>query len=145
VVASALLTLRQVYRPTAAAVARKEQSAPRRRRLVAEAQGLVCGTVEYQLEADRLHLVGLSVKASHRRLGIARRLVEHLIELAIAERKQWVSLYTVRQTGNVALFEKMGFNVVDEQPAVDLVAENGGEVTEVYMIRAATPPPVIEP
>ena len=136
VTASALQTLRRVYRPTDAAAARREQTAPRRHRLVAHVDGEVCGTVEYHFEDDRLHLMGLAVSFTHRRNGVARSLLEHLADLAAAAGKKRLSLYSVRQTGNVAIFERMGFRVIREEPAIDLVSDTAAELTEVFMMRA---------
>src|SRR5690349_1847561 len=95
--ASALATLRHVYRPTPAAIARKHELAllPR---LVAIVDDALAGTVEYALGAERLHLMGLFVAQAHRQRGVARALVAELVRLAD---KRPLSLNTIRETGNV--------------------------------------------
>jgi predicted N-acetyltransferase YhbS len=135
VTASALKTLRLTYRPPAAATARREQTASRRQRLVAEIEDQVCGTVEYELKDDSLHLMALAVTSAHRKRGIARRLIEHLAVLAAGAGKPRLSLYTIAQTGNVAVFERLGFQAIREEPAVDLVSETVPALSEVYMVK----------
>ena len=128
---SALAVLRRIYRPTPAALARKHQQ-HKLPRLVAVAGSEIVGSVEYALGEERLHLMSLFVLASHRRQGVARALVDELAKLA-GERP--LSLNTVRQTGNVAVFERLGFTVVREEVAADLVGR--GPLDDVYMTRVS--------
>lgn len=127
--ASALATLREVYRPSPAAIARRHGLAllPR---LVALVDEQLVGTVEYALGEDRLHLMGLFVAASHRQTGVARALVEELAKLAENRR---LSLNTIRETGNVPIFERLGFAVVSEAPARDVIGKT--ELHDVLMSR----------
>ncbi|HUS33153.1 MAG TPA: GNAT family N-acetyltransferase [Kofleriaceae bacterium] len=128
---SALRTLRRVYRPTPAALARKRDLAilPR---LVAVVEDAVVGTVEYVAGEDRLHLMGLFVAETYRRQGVARALVD---ELAILARGRPLSLNTIRETGNVPIFERLGFVVAAESLAVDFVGEE--PLHDVLMSRAS--------
>lgn len=127
--ASALATLREVYRPTPAAIARRRGLAllPR---LVALVDDALVGTVEYALGEERLHLMGLFVVASHRQTGVARALVDELARLA---KNRPLSLNTIRETGNVPIFERLGFAVVSETPARDVIGKT--ELHEVLMTR----------
>jgi GNAT superfamily N-acetyltransferase len=127
--ASALETLRLVYRPTPAALTRKRELAVLPR-LVALVDDQVVGTVEYALGDDRLHLMGLFVAAAHRQTGVARALVEQLAKLA--DRRP-LSLNTIRETGNVPIFERLGFAIVSEAPACDVIGKT--ELHDVLMTR----------
>ena len=126
----AFAELRRVYRP-------KEEFEPRAEtpliRLVAEMHGSIVGTVSYATEADRLHLRSLAVDATYRRRGIARALVERLSDLAKDAKLRALSLYTVRKTGNVPMFERLGFLVVGEEPADWAVSVCGDKLSEVFM------------
>jgi GNAT superfamily N-acetyltransferase len=122
VTASAIATLRHTYRPTAAAIARARPS----RRLVAVARGEIVGTLEY----DGGHVVGLFVHADHRRRGVARALLA-----ALGPRE--LSLFTIRETGNVPIFVRLGFAVVREELATDYVSDVYAQLHEVHMLRAA--------
>lgn len=133
VAASGLATLRQFYRPTPEALARRAKL-PVLPRLVAVLDDAIVGTVEYALGRERLHLMGLFVLASHRRLGVARCFIDTLASLA---RPLPLSLDTIRETGNVPIFERLGFVVVREQPARDFVSERYRELVDVYLERAS--------
>ena len=126
---SALATLREVYRPTPAAISRKHALAllPR---LVAVVEEQLVGTVEYVLGEERLHLMGLFVAASHRQIGVARALVEELAKLAD---NRPLSLNTIRETGNVPIFERLGFAIVREAPARDVIGKTA--LHDVLMTR----------
>ena len=133
VTASGIATLRQTYRPTAAAIEHK--AARVLARLVAVSAHDVVGTAEYELAAARVHVIGLHVIASHRRRGIARRMIDAMAELAIAAHARALSLYAIRETGNVPIFERLGFAIVDETHAVDCVSERYERLSEVHMER----------
>jgi len=102
-------------------------------RLVAEIEDGIVGTVGYRFDNDRLHIIGLMVHPDHRRQGIARRLIESLLQIARADGAGSLSLFTVRETGNVAVFEGLGFKVISECEAVDLESVSGAALTEAYM------------
>ena len=46
-----------------------------------------------------------------------------------------VALYTVAQTGNVPIFERLGFQLVSEQPDTYSMSINGEPLTEAYLER----------
>ena len=46
-----------------------------------------------------------------------------------------LSLYTICETGNTEVFEKLDFRVVSEAPADWAVGANGQPLSEAYMIR----------
>jgi GNAT superfamily N-acetyltransferase len=108
---------------------------PNLKRLVAEEQGQIVGTVRYMAEGVDLRLIGLGVRPSFQRKGIARALVEHLERIADAEGARRLSLQVVRETGNVEVFEGMAFHVVAEWPARYSVSVDGRPLTEVRMER----------
>jgi ribosomal protein S18 acetylase RimI-like enzyme len=107
--------LRKVYRPNRKALENRAAIASSLTRLVALVGDEVVGTVMFRREPDRLHLMGLSVHINHRRIGVARSLVAAVEREAKRHGLRRLSLYTVRETGNVAVFERMGFRVVGEQ------------------------------
>lgn len=124
---------RAIYQPSPAAVSgTSSASLPR---IVAELDDILVGTVQYRLAPPRLHLIGLAVHPNRRKLGIARRLVDHLAGLAGVE---IVSLYAVKRTGNPSLFERLGFRAIHEQTDGWLLGADGQPVTEVYMERISS-------
>lgn len=125
--------LRRVYRPIHVPAATAAEA--RLARLVAIVKGNVVGTVRYRMEANRLHLVGLFVHPDHRCEGVARELVKALTAIASRNGAARLSLFTIRETGNVHVFEHLGFDVIREAAASDLESVSGQPLTEVYMER----------
>ncbi|HEY1818037.1 MAG TPA: GNAT family N-acetyltransferase [Kofleriaceae bacterium] len=122
---SAIATLRATYRPSAGMIARAADRRRLRRLVAIDADDSLVGTLAH----DNGHVVGLFVHTDHRRRGVARQLLDAIDGRA--------SLYTIRETGNVLVFERLGFRIVREQPAVDYVAvaDEHATLTEVYMER----------
>jgi len=105
-------------------------------RVVAIDGDSIAGTVEYAIEGERLHAIGLHVLDTHRRRGVARCLVDALAAIATRAGVRTLSVYTIRETGNVAVFERLGFAVIAETVADDVIAEAHERLTEVYMERS---------
>ena len=55
-----------------------------------------------------------------------------------------LELYTVTKTGNVSVFERLGFRVVSEQPDSYTVSADGGPLMEAYMEREVVRPTALE-
>lgn len=127
----AVQDLRKVYRPIQAGHARRAAKARDRRPLVCECNGRVAGCVEYEPQGDRLHVIGLLVHPDFRRRGIARAILEYIRGIAQCEGKRGLSLNTVKQTGNIEIFTRLGFEVVKESEADESL---GGSVTDDQLV-----------
>ncbi len=114
VIASAVATLRETYRPSAGTVARKAAILGQLHRLVGVINGRVVGTTQYWIDGDAVRIVGLGVHSQFRRMGVATELVRCVAEIGDGLGAKRLVLHTVRQTGNVPVFEKLGFEVVSE-------------------------------
>ena len=133
--ASARETLRQTYRPTAKALANKKRVGPTFTQLVAVQDDRVVGSVQYSIDADRVHFLSLDVLAACRRRGIARRLIEELTRIGKRAGAAKLSTYTVTQTGNVAIFERLDFQVVFEVATDFFESVQHAVLTEAYLER----------
>ena len=102
-------------------------------RVVAERDGQIVGTATYSVQSDRLHVRGLAVATPHRRTGVARAIVDHFSQLARSRGLRALSLYTIAQTGNVAVFERLGFLTIREEPADWAESDSYPELTDVYL------------
>jgi ribosomal protein S18 acetylase RimI-like enzyme len=131
--------LRRVYRPTAAAFQARTALDGALRRLVAVLDGRVVGTVRYRVEGERLSLLALGVHPSFRLRGVARALVRQLEAIAAEAQCTAITLYTILQTGNVAVFERLGFEIESEAPTPLFEGEHHQTLTEVSM-RKRLPP-----
>lgn len=101
-------------------------------RLVAMWDGIV-GTVTYERKADSLYFGSLGVLESRRRRGVTRAIVKHLETVASGLGLRKLSCSTVKETGNVAIFEKLGFSVVSSALAARFKSPDGRPVHEVEL------------
>ena len=94
--------LRHIYKP-------KDNAAPATSpgiRVVAEtADRRIIGTVRYEIDADKVCLRGLAVEGRHRRAGIAAALVRDCQGVATSAGVRVLSLYTIKETGNIGFFD----------------------------------------
>ena len=131
--------LRKVYRPAPAAVELRTSIANRLQRLVATVNDRVVATVQYYFNGDCVAVLELGVHPESRRHGLARALVEELERIGEATGATALTLYTIRQTGNVAIFESLGFSVESEQPTSLFESASGDALTEVLMKKHLQP------
>jgi ribosomal protein S18 acetylase RimI-like enzyme len=136
--ASAVATLRKTYRPNQKALAHKRAIAETLTCLVAVSNGRVIGAVEYRLAAGRVHFLSLDVHADDRRQGVATQLVAELARIGKDAGATRLSTYTVTQTGNPVLFERMGFRVISEEPSEFFESDRFDTLTEAYLERPIT-------
>ena len=127
--------LRRFYRPTDAAYAQRSRTQGQRTRLVAVCEATVVGTVEHLVDGDVLRIIGLAVHECHRRRGVARALVEQLATVSAELGCHTMSISTVTATGNVPIFEALGFGVVRICPAEFSVGQTGVPLLEAVLER----------
>ena len=132
----AIADLRKVYRPNQKALNHLSKIAPALSQLVAIKADSVAGTAQYRIEHDCFILTTLNVLPIHRRQGVASALVRAIATLAASAGSRCVALYTVKETGNVDIFERMGFRVVQENETDFFESEACDVLTEVYMEHA---------
>jgi GNAT superfamily N-acetyltransferase len=126
--------LRAIYVPQPAS-GRAERLGGEWMGVVAEDEGGIIRTVQFQERTDALHVKGLAVRADWRRRGVARGLVTFVAEEARRRGLGRVTLYTVKQTGNVGVFERLGFWVVREEADATVALVGGGVAVDVLMER----------
>ncbi len=131
----AFATNRNIYKIKPDVVAATNAKHDALTRLVAVDDANIVGTVKYRIHQGRLHIIGLGVLPDKRRQGVARCLIDELYRLAASHDCSVMSLYTIKQTGNVAVFERLGFRAVREQPDTLAVSWNGDTLIDVYMER----------
>ncbi len=69
-------------------------------------------------------------------MGIARRLIDWVADYAPTLGHDLVVLDTIKETGNVPLFEKLGFCVFHEGVTTSFVSDKFPELHEVKMKRS---------
>ncbi len=129
----AFAAVRRIYHPSPAAHTNLLAITPALERLVAEDGGQIVGTVRFGIFDACLRVIGLAVLPQFQRRGVARALIAELARLARDEGCRALALYTVTKTGNVAVFERLGFDVVSERPGHYSISADGEPLTEAYM------------
>ena len=133
--------LRRTYRPAPDAYGTREARGargpdrPPGRILVAVVADTIVGTVEYSLRGDHVHLRDLGVLERQQRCGIARRLVDAISAEAAVCAVPKLSLETIAETGNVAIFERLGFHVVERTHTDRFISPRFDRLTLVRMER----------
>lgn len=136
--ASATAALRRIYRPNAKALENKASISRDLERLVALVDGRVVGTTQIYVDGECLRIVGLGVLEEHRKCGVARELTGFLLGLAAARGLKGIGARTIRETGNVSIFESLGFHVVSEVKDEYSESDLYSELRDVDLFRPAT-------
>lgn len=109
----AFAEVRQIYTPIAPIP--KTNPAAFTRIIARDAEKIV-GTLQFEPRENALQIRGLAVHPEHRRLGIARQLIDFVAAEAKSRSLPALTLHTIKETGNVAIFERLGFVTVREEP-----------------------------
>jgi GNAT superfamily N-acetyltransferase len=133
VVASATAILRRIYRPGPEAMVAKSRIAWELSRVVAVVDGEVVGTTQYYEKGDAICVIGWMVRQDWQRMGVGRALFSRLAEIAMVAGKRRLLARTIKETGNVLVFQKLGFAVLAEQPDTLFVSDLYSCLTEVEM------------
>jgi len=136
--AAATATLRLIYRPNQRALANKARISTRLQRLVAVIDGRIVGTVQYHVEKQAVNVIGLGVHKDFRRRGVARSLIQSLTEIGRREKAIRLQLHTVKQTGNVEIFERLRFSGIAERKDDFSESDRFDKLIDVEMIKKLT-------
>tara|TARA_R110002111_G_scaffold262860_1_gene341968 strand:+ start:85601 stop:86086 length:486 start_codon:yes stop_codon:yes gene_type:complete len=132
---AAFAPVRLIYRPTTETLARQSNHTWEETRLVAELAGQIVATVQFDQHESHLHVLGLAVHPDFQRKGIAGCLLDWISAHASNIGLQSVLLETIKETGNVPVFEKLGFRVIQEQVAAWCVSERHEQLYFVSLER----------
>ncbi|HCG5296731.1 TPA: GNAT family N-acetyltransferase [Vibrio parahaemolyticus] len=125
--------LRQVYRPTELAVSNKNS---------AKSEWSCFGfhvdqvLVEAKQVGSELQISSLAVAPSFRQKGVARKLVDFVVTQFKPINS--VSVWCVEQTGNVAVFKTLGFNVIQRFDSDFFILSDGSKAVEVQLKQKVT-------
>ncbi|HDY7997780.1 TPA: GNAT family N-acetyltransferase [Vibrio vulnificus] len=123
--------LRQIYRPTESAVGNKHSAKSDWSCFCFHVDQVLVGVVEAKQVGSELQLSSLAVAPSFRQKGIARSLIDFVVTQFKPINS--VSVWCVEQTGNVAIFEALGFNVVQRFDSDLFILADGSKAIEVQL------------
>lgn len=129
----AFAPLASIYKPKGDVKLHYHERSKKGTRLVAEIDSKIVGTVQYESHNGHLHIMGLAVQPNFQHNGIASRLIESVCSLAPSLGHNIVRVDTVKETGNVAFFEKIGFSKVRELVATWCISDSYETVHDVIM------------
>ena len=135
VVDTAFATVRDVYHPKPDAVPTSENANLDSKTIVALANGEIVGAICIYQDATALHVSQLAVVPNFRKRGVARLLMQAASEAAIECGANQLRLNTIQETGNVAIFQRLGFTVETTIEATWCISDRFPELNEVSMTR----------
>ncbi|MCF8780975.1 GNAT family N-acetyltransferase [Vibrio sp. IRLE0018] len=125
--------LRQVYRPTVVAVSNKNSAKSEWSCFGFHFDEVLVGAKQVGSE---LQLSSLAVAPSFRQKGVARKLIDFVVTQFKSINS--VSAWCVEQTGNVAVFKALGFNVVQRFDSDFFILSDGSKAVEVQLKQKVT-------
>ena len=133
IVSLATEVLRKTYHPNSSSGTGAEKSIEKLESLVAIENTRVIGVVEYKMEDNFIYFQGLAVDPIFHKQGIARNIIQTLEGAARESDKRILKMATIEETGNVRIFEKIGFNVTSRKVSKCFQTNNCKEVHVVTM------------
>ncbi|WP_170903748.1 GNAT family N-acetyltransferase [Vibrio sp. 11-4(1)] len=128
--------LRQVYRPTELAVSNKNSAKSEWSCFGFHVDQVLVGVVEAKQVGSELQIGSLAVAPSFRQKGVARKLVDFVVTQFKPINS--VSVWCVEQTGNVAVFKALGFNVIQRFDSAFFILSDGSKAVEVQLKQKVT-------
>lgn len=95
----------------------------------------VVGVAECVGHASALYVQGIAVAPTHRRRGVASDLLAHCATLAADAGLPALAIATIKETGNVEIFRRLGFLVIAERVSDRFWSRDERPVTEVTLRR----------
>lgn len=132
---AAFATVRDVYRPNPDAIPTSENVELDSITIVALVDGHIVGAVTIYPDAAVLIVSQLAVDPKYRSQGVARRLLQSANDAGEKLGAIQLRAYTIQETGNVAIFERLGFTVCAKAPATWCSSDRFPTLTEVTMTR----------
>ena len=135
VIDAAFATVRDVYQPKPDAVTTSENANLDSKTIVALVDGEIAGAACVYSEGAALHVSQLAVVPKFRKRGVARALLQSANDVAIQRGATELRLNTIQETGNVAIFERLGFTIDTTTEATWCISERFSQLNDVSMSR----------
>ncbi|MES9905130.1 MAG: GNAT family N-acetyltransferase [Sedimenticola sp.] len=103
--------------------------------LVALIGSMLVGTSEYIRKDDHIYVQGVAVHPEYQGIGVCRALLCKAEEIAMKDNLQTLALCAIEETGNVQIFEKLGFKVISRAVSTNYISPEGCPVAQVEMER----------
>ncbi|WP_104400866.1 GNAT family N-acetyltransferase [Vibrio penaeicida] len=128
---SCFQALRNVYKPRQITYQSQKNRIGNRQAFGGYVQGTLAGSLEAQFDGHTVSIQSVAVDHQYRKQGLAGKMIKGVVgSYASAKR---ASLWCVEQTGNVSVFEKIGFKVAQRIESDILILTDGSPAIEVQM------------
>ena len=135
IVDEAFQSVRKVYNPRSSAVPVDKDDAYEARSIVALINDVSVGSAIIYAEPQSLRISQLAVLPNYQRRGVASQLIlfagRAACDLGLTE----LRLNTIEETGNVTVFQKLGFSIVGTSEATWCTSDRFSKLTDVEMSR----------
>jgi ribosomal protein S18 acetylase RimI-like enzyme len=135
IMATCTRELRNVYTPKPNAEGVSQRQSHSTRIVAVDHTETVVGVAECVGRDSVLYVQGIAVAPTHRRRGVATDLLAHSTRLAADAGLQALEIATIKETGNVEVFCRLGFLVIDERVSERFLSQDSRPVTEVTLRR----------
>lgn len=135
IMASCTRELRKVYVPKSNVAAVVHNQSHSSRIVAVDCTGTIVGVAECIGRASVFYVQGIAVAPTHRRCGIATGLLAYSALLAREAVLPTLEIATVKETGNVEIFRRLGFLVIDERISDRFWSHDERPVIEVKLKR----------
>lgn len=135
IVDEAFVSVREIYTPRSTAVPAHEDDTHEARLIISLIDDVPVGAALVYVEPRALRISQLAVLPRYRRQGVAGQLILFAGQAACDFGLTELRLNTIQETGNVAIFEKLGFSVANSGEATWCESERFVHLTDVEMVR----------
>jgi ribosomal-protein-alanine N-acetyltransferase len=109
---------------------------------VLRTDGRIAAYINYWLVRDEVHLLNLAVHPSHRRRGLGRALLHHLVDFARRNQCRYLTLEVRRSNlPAIALYREVGFRPVGVRPRYYADDDEDAVVMLMELPEPGAPPP----
>jgi len=131
----AFASVRDIYRPRNDRSGIELENHPDRIDAIAAVDDRDAGVLGIYQEGPVLQLTGLAVLSEFRRRGVATQFIRYAEQVARRRGTEALGLFTIAETGNTRVFQRLGFHVVHQRIADWCVSPHFHELYEVEMRR----------
>jgi len=128
-------SVRAIYRPRPDSVSTEADPALETQSILAVFDDIAIGAASIHSDCGSLRVSQISVLPEYRGIGVCRSLLCFAQDAARDLGISQLSLNTIEETGNVVIFERLGFSITKRSTATWCVSDRFDHLTDVELAR----------